>query len=174
MVIQPGNPQASYAIWRVRIENTELFRFQANVMTMLGRIHEAGGQIVVKGVPYRYTPAEVDLLKAIRPGDSTSRSIVFVVDRDRAQEIEFSSGAQGISNERRNVGSSVGAQSSTAVQRAPIRIVVLPFYTEAGRQFRDGGFEGRHYRRVSRYINNQLVRHRFEVINPSAHEVHGS
>lgn len=88
--IQPGNPQASFATWRVNIENTELFRFQANVMTMLRTIADAGGEIVLKGVPYRYTPAEVDLLRGIRPGDSTSRSIVFVVDRDRAQEMEFS------------------------------------------------------------------------------------
>ena len=91
-VIQPGNPQASFVAWRVRIENTDPFRFQANVMTMLRNIADAGGEIVLKGVPYRYTLAEVDLLKGIRPGNSTSRSIVFVVDRDRAQAIELSGG----------------------------------------------------------------------------------
>ena len=89
-VIQPGNPQASFVAWRVRIENTDPFRFQANVMTMLRRIAEAGGEIVLKGVPYRYTRAEVDLLEGIRPRNTTSRSIVFVVDRDRAQAIELS------------------------------------------------------------------------------------
>ena len=170
MVIQPENPQASYANWRVRIENTEPFRFQANVMTMLEKIYDFGGEVVIKGVPYRYTPAEVDLLKAIRPGDSTSRSIVFVVDRDRAQEIEFASGTQGRSNRLQNLEPSAGAQSSPPVQVSPIRIVVVPFYTEAGTQVTDGGFEGRHYRRVMRYINNQLVRRGFEVINPTAHE----
>ena len=61
------------------------------------------------------------------------------------------------------------AQAAWA-QGGPIRIVVLPFYTEAGADVTDGGYEGRHYRRLSRYINNQLVRHGFEVINPSAHE----
>ena len=89
-VIQPETPPASFVAWRVRIENTDPFRFQANVMTMLRNIADAGGEIVLKGVPYRYTPAEVDLLKGIRPGNSTPRSIVFVVDRDRAQAIEFS------------------------------------------------------------------------------------
>ena len=89
-VIQPENPPASFVAWRVRIENTDPFRFQANVMTMLRNIADAGGQIVLKGVPYRYTPAELDLLKGIRPGNSTPRSIVFVVDRDRAQAIELS------------------------------------------------------------------------------------
>ena len=168
VVLQPENPQASYAAWRVSISHTELFRFQANVMTMLDRIFAAGGHIVVKGVPYRYTPAEVDLLKAIRPGEASSQSVVFVVDRDRAQAIEFSSGTSAKSTQQQTAGSSAGAQSSPEAQHSPIRIVVLPFYSEAGRQVTDGGFEGRHYRRVSRYINNQLVRHGFEVINPTA------
>ena len=92
MVLDPGNPQASYATWRVRIENTEPFQLQANVMTMLERVHDAGGQGTINGVRFRFTADEVDLLKAIRPGSSTSRSLVFVVDRDRAQAIEFSSG----------------------------------------------------------------------------------
>ena len=61
------------------------------------------------------------------------------------------------------------AQAAWA-QGGPIRIVVLPFYTEAGADVTGGGYEGRHYRRVSRYINNQLVRRGFEVVNPSAHE----
>ena len=38
------------------------------------------------GTPRR----KLDLLKGIRPGNSTPRSIVFVVDRDRAQAIELS------------------------------------------------------------------------------------
>ena len=59
---------------------------------------------------------------------------------------------------------------ATWAQGGPIRIVVLPFYTEAGADVTDGGYEGRHYRRLSRYINNQFVRRGFEVINPSAHE----
>ena len=90
MVIQPGNPQASYATWRVRVEETEPFRLQANIMKMLRDIADAGGEVELKGVRYRYAPAEVDLLKGIRPGSSTSRSLVFVVDRSRAQEMEFS------------------------------------------------------------------------------------
>ena len=92
MVIQPGNPQASYVTWRVRIEETEPFRLQANIMKMLRDIADAGGEVELKGVRYRYAPAEVDLLKGIRLGRSTSRSLVFVVDRSRAQEMEFSSG----------------------------------------------------------------------------------
>ena len=92
MVLNPENPQASYATWRIRIENTEPFRLQANIMTMLERIYDAGGQGKINGVQFRFTPDEVDLLKAIRPDNSTSRSIVFIVDRDRAQAIEFSSG----------------------------------------------------------------------------------
>ena len=86
----PDNPQACFVIWRVRIEDTEPFRLQANVMKMIDDISDAGGEITLKGVPYRYTAAEIDLLKGLRPGDSTTRSIQFVVDRERARDREFS------------------------------------------------------------------------------------
>lgn len=86
----PDNPQACFVIWRVRIEDTDPFRLHANVMKMIDDILDAGGEIRLKGVPYRYTAAEVDLLKGIRPGDSTTREIQFVVDRERARDREFS------------------------------------------------------------------------------------
>ena len=86
----PTIPQACFVIWRVRIEDTDPFRLQANVMKMIDDILDAGGEITLKGVPYRYTAAEVDLLKGIRPGESTSREIQFVVDRERARDREFS------------------------------------------------------------------------------------
>lgn len=87
--IQAGHPQASQAIWRVRIEGTDPFRLQANVIKTINNISDAGGEITLKGVPYRYTAAEVDMLKGIRTGDTTSREIVFVVDRDRVRDQEF-------------------------------------------------------------------------------------
>lgn len=86
----PDNPQACFVTWRVRIEDTDPFRLQANIMKMIDDILDAGGEITLKGVPYRYTAAEVDLLKGIRPGDSTTREIQFVVDRERARDREFS------------------------------------------------------------------------------------
>ena len=92
MLIDPENPQRSYVSWRIRIENTDIFRFQENIMTLLEQVYDAGGQGNFNGVPFRFTPDEIDLLKAIRPYEVTSRSIVFIVDRDRAQAIEFSSG----------------------------------------------------------------------------------
>ena len=48
------------------------------------------------------------------------------------------------------------------------RIVVLPFYTEGGTMATEGGSDQIHYRRVSRYINNQLKRRGFDVLNPFA------
>ncbi len=87
--IVPDNPQASVVIWRVRIEGTDPFRLQANIIKMINDILDSGGEIVMKGVPYRYTAAEVDLLKGIRSGDSSSREIQFVIDRERARDREF-------------------------------------------------------------------------------------
>ena len=88
--VEPENAQASLALWRVRIEDTDPFRLQANVMKMLADISEAGGEIMLKGVSYRYDAAEIELLDGIRPGDATTREVVFVVDRERVRDKEFS------------------------------------------------------------------------------------
>jgi hypothetical protein len=85
----PDNPQASWTLWRVRIDNTDPFRLQANIMHMINRILDAGGQIYLRGVHYRYSAAEVDMLMGIRPGDATSRSVQFVIDRERARDRRF-------------------------------------------------------------------------------------
>lgn len=87
--IVPDNPQASYAAWRARIDGTEPFRLQANVMTMIRQVIDAGGQLTLKGVPYRYSPHEIELLKGIRPGKANSRQLQFVVDRNEVIEKEY-------------------------------------------------------------------------------------
>jgi hypothetical protein len=57
-----------------------------------------------------------------------------------------------------------------ALAQSPTRIVVLPFYTEEGKDIKDARYAAKHYRRMMKFINNQLVRHGFEVINPFAKE----
>ncbi|MEA1967309.1 MAG: hypothetical protein U9N77_03715, partial [Thermodesulfobacteriota bacterium] len=61
-----------------------------------------------------------------------------------------------------------GAISASAALRT--RIVVLPFYVEQGRDAADTGYSdlGLHYRRMSGFIENHLVSHNFEVIDPFA------
>ncbi|MBW2215614.1 MAG: hypothetical protein JRF34_00220, partial [Deltaproteobacteria bacterium] len=59
---------------------------------------------------------------------------------------------------------------SSGSYSSPVRIVVLPFYTEEGFDSSEGGDATLHYRRITRFINNQLARHGFEVINPFARE----
>ena len=63
------------------------------------------------------------------------------------------------------------AAQTAAAQSGPLRIVVLPFYTEEGTDVTDAGYEARHYQRIIRFINNQLVRHGFEVISSHATEL---
>lgn len=60
--------------------------------------------------------------------------------------------------------------SAATAFAAPTRVVVLPFYVESGRDASDGGEAVEHYRRTMRFINNQLDRHNFEVINPFSKE----
>lgn len=88
--ILPDNPQGSWVTWRTKTEGTEPFRLQANIMKMVDDILQAGGDITLKGVPYRYTAAELALLKGLRPGDATSRELQFVVDRELVRDREFS------------------------------------------------------------------------------------
>jgi len=87
--IIPDNPQACFVVWRLQIEGTDPFRVQANTMKMINDILDAGGEIQLKGVPYSYSAAEVDLLKGIRLGDASSREIQFVIDRERSRDREF-------------------------------------------------------------------------------------
>ena len=87
--IIPDNPQACFVVWRLQIEGTDPFRVQANTMKMINEILDTGGEVQLRGIIYRYTAAEIDLLKGIRPGESSSREIQFVVDRERSRDREF-------------------------------------------------------------------------------------
>jgi len=89
--IIPDNPQACVTEWEVEIDPdaTDPFRLQANIMKMVNDILDAGGTIRINGVPYRYTPSEMKLMMGIMPGSATSRSIQFVIDRERMRDREF-------------------------------------------------------------------------------------
>ena len=88
--VVPNNPKASWSTWRVTYEGTDPFRLQSNIMTMVNKVLDAGGEITLKGVPYRYTAAEVNLLMGVRTGSATSRMVQFVFDRERMRDREFS------------------------------------------------------------------------------------
>jgi hypothetical protein len=87
--IIPENPQSSFMIWRVEIKHTDPFRLQANVLKMVDDVLAADGYRRLRGVPYRYSAKDLDLLKGIRGGDATSREVQFVIDRDRVRAREF-------------------------------------------------------------------------------------
>lgn len=87
--IVSDNPMMSHILWRANIENTDPFRLQANIMKMISDVVNSGGEAVINGVPYRYTAAEVDLLRAVRPANATSLEIQFIVDLDRAMDQDF-------------------------------------------------------------------------------------
>lgn len=53
----------------------------------------------------------------------------------------------------------------------PIRLVVIPGYVESGDDLFYDEEVLDHYRRTMRFINNQLVKHGFEVINPVAKDL---
>jgi len=85
------NPQACVTEWEVEIDPhaTDPFRLQANIMKTVNDILDAGGTIRINGVPYRYSPSEMRLMMGFMPGEATSRSVQFVVNRERARDREF-------------------------------------------------------------------------------------
>ena len=85
------NPQACVTEWEVEIDTnqTDPFRLQANIMKTVNDILDAGGEIYINGVPYRYSPSEMKLMMGFVPGDATSRSIQFMIDRERMRDREF-------------------------------------------------------------------------------------
>lgn len=88
--IVPDNPQACWMIWRAKVNDAgNTFQLQTDMMEMFTEISRAGGYLDIYSVPYRYTPAEIALLKGIRPGDTTSKSIQFIVDRELARDKEM-------------------------------------------------------------------------------------
>ncbi len=90
--IVTGNPQASRSSWRVEIEDTDAFRLQANIMKMIDDVYTSGGELVMNGVPYRYTANEIEMLRAIRPAQASSMEVQFMVDRELARNADFTQG----------------------------------------------------------------------------------
>ncbi|MCG8685651.1 MAG: hypothetical protein MI892_12300 [Desulfobacterales bacterium] len=61
--------------------------------------------------------------------------------------------------------------TKTTKQVNRFRIVVVPFYFEQGEDASEEHMKGSsHYRRMSGFIVNQLVKHNFEVVNPFARD----
>ncbi len=87
--IIPDNPQACWLIWRAKIGKGDAFQLQVDMMDMFREISRAGGYLDMYGVRYRYSPAEVDLLKGIRVLGATSRSLSFLVDRELVRDREM-------------------------------------------------------------------------------------
>ncbi|MGE4180943.1 MAG: hypothetical protein AB7J34_14055 [Limisphaerales bacterium] len=88
--LDPGARQASYAVWRLRIDGTEPFRLQANIKKDIDDILKSGStEYWLRGIPYRYTRDQLSQLKGIYPRTQTTREIQFHVDPDRAENLEI-------------------------------------------------------------------------------------
>ncbi|KOR30745.1 hypothetical protein TI04_04305 [Achromatium sp. WMS2] len=83
--IVDNNPQASYVSWRVRIStNSDTFRLQSLIIKTIERIVASGGEITLNDTRYRYSAAEVDMLKGIKFIRTASLEVTFVIDHQRA------------------------------------------------------------------------------------------
>lgn len=77
--IIPENPSACFAIWRVRAQDSDPSRLQANIIKTIRDFRNASSRPAVTGNVQRFTSGEVDPLKGIRPLGITGNEILFTV-----------------------------------------------------------------------------------------------
>lgn len=88
--LTPESPQSSYETWRISHDNgvTEPYLIQANIMKGLKDVVSSNGRTTYKGIPYRYSPNEIRLLKGVRPGRTKSKEIQFIHDVNRHNKFD--------------------------------------------------------------------------------------
>jgi len=71
----------SISVWRVTIDQTELFRLQSNILFLMRQIIQSNGHFQKNDVEFHYNDSVISALKRIQCKDSSSREILFVLDR---------------------------------------------------------------------------------------------
>ena len=65
--IIPDNPSACFAVWQVRVQDSDPSRLQANIVKNIRKIRSSGGKTAVRGNGQGNTNGDADLLEGIRP-----------------------------------------------------------------------------------------------------------
>ncbi len=99
----PRSAQKGFATWIVKIDGTTHTHLRANVIKRIHDILAQGGETVIGGVPYRYTPDEVNLLRGIRQGTANRQVIQFVIDRELVRDREMSGRHNPYKNQGNNL-----------------------------------------------------------------------
>ncbi|KPA10216.1 conserved hypothetical protein, secreted [Candidatus Magnetomorum sp. HK-1] len=71
----------STSVWRVLVSETELFRLNTNITRLIKQIVTSKGIFEKNGVLFHYDAKEIDSLKRIKCKDTSSREILFVLDK---------------------------------------------------------------------------------------------
>lgn len=90
--IVPDNPQECSISWRVSTVDGDGFVLQTAIMDMVREVIWAEGYLTLNGVSYSYSMSEIEMLYGLRPAESTSREISFVIDRELARDRRLSGG----------------------------------------------------------------------------------
>jgi hypothetical protein len=83
--VDGGGTGSSTVIWQVQVENSDPFRLQADLLSMLHTVTVSNGQVIVNGVSCRYTPAETSLLAGICPAGTGVGEVRFMVGQSPAR-----------------------------------------------------------------------------------------
>jgi len=85
-----GNPQKSFALWLVTTSYADPFRLDESILDGIKEVLRHGGRVVINGVKFDYSPAEIEMFKGIQLLDATAKELKYIVDRDLARDRDFS------------------------------------------------------------------------------------
>ena len=81
--IIPGTPQASHALYQVKIRGTEPARLVANIRATINKVCSGSGEKDLRGISFNLTPATRRHLYALRCRTQTGGEIIYVHDSHR-------------------------------------------------------------------------------------------
>ncbi len=85
-----GNPQKSYALWLVTTSYADPFRLDESILDGIKEVLRHGGRVVINGVNFDYSPADIEMFKGIQLLDATANDLRYIVDRELARDRDFS------------------------------------------------------------------------------------
>jgi len=71
----------SVSMWRVSNNETELFRLNSNITFLIKQIIHSNGNFQKNGVQFQYDSKTIERLKSIKCKDTSSREILFVLEK---------------------------------------------------------------------------------------------
>jgi hypothetical protein len=86
--IDPSRPRACYATWSVRMDNPDLFELESNIYRTIKDIVSKNADAPAVSFSFAPTDKNLETLSFIRPWESSSNEIAFLLNRPLPHELK--------------------------------------------------------------------------------------